>query len=59
MPQLTHDQTIGRTFLAFSASTTAEQARTAFLARYGYAPEVIGLSLGNVLAGPVPQEVQR
>lgn len=46
-------------WMAFSPSTDEATARAAFRSRYGCDPEVVGLSLNNVLAGPVPHEVRR
>ena len=39
---------------AFSGDTTEAEARAIFQVRYGSEPETVGLSFGNVLAGPVP-----
>lgn len=59
MPQLMHEQTSGRTFLGFSGDTSVEQARKVFRDRYGHDPDLVGTSLGNVLAGPVPNQEAR
>ena len=59
MTQLSFSQTYGRPFRAFSLDTTAEEARTLFRQRFGADPELIGVSMGNVLAGPVPEEAVR
>ena len=59
MAELSPQQVCKATWLAFSRNTTEEQARAVFRARYGRDPETVGKSLGNVLAGPVPTQVQR
>lgn len=59
MSELAASDVNNHVWLAFSRPTSEEQARIAFRARYGRDPELIGISLGNVLAGPVPQEEGR
>ena len=59
MAELSPLQVCKHTWLAFSRNTTEEQARAAFRSRYGRDPETVGISLGNVLAGPVPTGAQR
>jgi hypothetical protein len=59
MAELSPQQTSRDYWLAFTRTTTEAEARTAFRARYGQDPQSVGLSLGNVLAGPVPTQVQR
>lgn len=56
MAELSPLQVCKHTWLAFSAGTSEAEARTGFRARYGSEPELVGRSLGNVLAGPVPTE---
>ena len=54
MAELSPQQTSGYRWLAFTRNTPEAEARTAFRARYGCEPQIVGVSLGNVLAGPVP-----
>lgn len=54
MAELSFEQTGRATWLAFTRNTTEAEARAAFRARYGHEPPIVGISLGNVLAGPVP-----
>jgi hypothetical protein len=56
MAELSPAQTSQRYWLAFTPNTSEAEARAAFRARYGRDPETVGISLGNVLAGPVPTE---
>ena len=59
MAELSFQQTGAYRWLAFSPNTSEAEARAAFRERYGQEPPIIGISLGNVLAGPVPEEVRR
>jgi hypothetical protein len=59
MAELSPQQTSRGFWLAFTKSTTEAEARAAFRTRYGRDPETVGISLGNVLAGPVPTRMQR
>jgi hypothetical protein len=59
MAELSPQQTSRDYWLAFTKTTTEAEARAAFLARYGHEPSIVGRSLGNVLAGPVPAGVER
>lgn len=54
MSELSHQTTSQGYWLAFTANTPEAEARTAFRARYGQEAQLVGISLGNVLAGPVP-----
>jgi hypothetical protein len=54
MAELSPQQTSRYYWLAFTKTTTEAEARAAFRARYGHEPQSVGISLGNVLAGPVP-----
>jgi hypothetical protein len=56
MAELSRHQVLNQTWLAFNLTTTEPEARAAFRQRYGREPEVVGVSLGNVLAGPVPAD---
>lgn len=56
MTELSPQQTSRHYWLAFTRNTSEAEARAAFRARYGHEPQQIGISLGNVLAGPVPAE---
>lgn len=59
MAELSPQQTSRHYWLAFTKTTSDAEARAAFQARYGHEPQQIGISLGNVLAGPVPAEETR
>ncbi len=59
MPQLSLNQTRGKIWRAFSPDTTEVEAKAAFRARFGRDPETVGVALGIVLAGPVPEEATR
>lgn len=59
MAELSPQQTSRDYWLAFTPNTTEAEARAAFRIRYGCEPETVGISLGNVLAGPVPTGAQR
>ena len=59
MAELSPQQTSRDYWLAFTKTTTEAEARAAFQVRYGHEPTIVGISLGNVLAGPVPVSVQR
>jgi hypothetical protein len=48
-------ETISRWYwLAFTSETSETEARVAFRAHYDAEPQFVGISLGNVLAGPIP-----
>ena len=57
MAELSFEQTGRAAWLAFTGNTSEAEARAAFRARYGHDPQIVGRSLGNVLAGPVPVQV--
>jgi hypothetical protein len=59
MAELSPQQTSQHYWLAFSRNTPEADARAHFRARYGCEPLIVGVSLGNVLAGPVPAQVLR
>jgi hypothetical protein len=59
MAELSPQQTSRGYWLAFTRTTTEAEARAAFRSRYGHEPQLIGISLGNVLAGPVPERIAR
>lgn len=59
MAELSFEQTGRATWLAFTKTTSEAEARAAFRARYGQEAQIVGTSLGNVLAGPVPAGAQR
>jgi hypothetical protein len=59
MAELSPQQTSQDYWLAFTRNTSETEARAAFRARYGLEPPIVGISLGNVLAGPVPAGAQR
>lgn len=56
MSELSSQVVCKYTWLAFSRDTTEATARAVFRAKFGREPETVGLSLGNVLAGPVPSK---
>jgi len=59
MAELSSEQTGRATWLAFSRNTSEAEARAAFRVRYGHDAQLVGISLGNVLAGPVPAGGER
>ena len=59
MAELSPQQTSRDYWLAFTRNTSEAEARAAFRSRYGREPLIVGISLGNVLAGPVPAGAQR
>lgn len=59
MAELSPQQTSRDYWLAFTRTTPEAEARAAFRARYGQDPQHVGISLGNVLAGPVPTGAAR
>ena len=59
MSELSSQVVCTHTWLAFSKDSSEETVRAAFRARYGREPETVGISLGNVLAGPVPTQARR
>ena len=59
MAELSPQQPSQDYWLAFTRNTLEAEARAAFRARYGYDPLIVGRSLGNVLAGPVPAGGER
>lgn len=56
MSELTPQQIAPSAWRAYTADTGEAEARAAFRARYGCEPAAVGISFGNVLAGPVPAE---
>ena len=58
MSELSSQVICQHTWLAFTSNTPEDEARKVFRARYGREPETVGVSLGNVLAGPVPREAK-
>jgi hypothetical protein len=46
-------------YMGFTVDHDQADAVQRFIAKYGVAPEVVAVSLGNMLIGPIPEKEER